>query len=447
MEGGQPLASSLERRTRARESSVGDWARSVADWVRARVATTPGRLVLISILILVGAVGFGVVATGAERSRAQAAQAVRNETEPLLVQAVKLYTALSDANATVTTTLLSGGLEPPLKRARYDHDLRASSAALATLTREAGTSAAARSALAVISQQLPEYTSLVASARANNRQGFPIGAAYLRQGSGLLTGIMLPAAGRLYAVEAQRLSDDYGSGTATAALVAFIGAVVVSLALLVIAQLYVARVSRRTFNLPMVAATIVIVAVALWGIVGLVSAQNALASARSNGSDSVEVLSATRVLLSRAQGDESLALVNRGSDASDATDFAAVMRTVGGLLPEVHVLAQRTGTIPAANRLDTEMAVYRAQTGQLTNLQDSGQINYAISRSSASADTADRLSTDLSGQFTGAQSRFERSAADATASLSGLSIAIPLLVALAAVLALFGLRERINEYR
>ena len=39
------------------------------------------------------------------------------------------------------------------------------------------------------------------------------------------------------------------------------------------------------------------------------------------------------------------------------------------------------------------------------------------------------------------------SAADASSDLSGLALAIPLITILAAVLALLGLRQRINEYR
>ena len=76
-------------------------------WVRDRLATTPGRLVLVSILVVVGAVLFGAIATGAEQSRERAAQAARSQTEPLLVHAEDLYTALSDANATEATALLS----------------------------------------------------------------------------------------------------------------------------------------------------------------------------------------------------------------------------------------------------------------------------------------------------------------------------------------------------
>jgi hypothetical protein len=73
-----------------------------------------------------------VIATAAERSRASAASAARSQTEPLLGQAATLYTALSDANATATTTFLEGGLEPPARRARYAADLRLSTDALAS---------------------------------------------------------------------------------------------------------------------------------------------------------------------------------------------------------------------------------------------------------------------------------------------------------------------------
>ncbi|HKO26129.1 MAG TPA: hypothetical protein VJU80_01615, partial [Solirubrobacteraceae bacterium] len=85
-------------------------------WLRERLMTSPGRLVLASVLVLAGAVCFGVIATGAEQSRERSVRAARTDTEPLLIHAVNLYTGLSDANATVATGLLAGGLEPAAKR-------------------------------------------------------------------------------------------------------------------------------------------------------------------------------------------------------------------------------------------------------------------------------------------------------------------------------------------
>jgi hypothetical protein len=190
----------------------------------------------------------------------------------------------------------------------------------------------------------------------------------------------------------------------------------------------------------------------VWAIAALVSEQNALASAQRNGSDSVEVLSAANVLISRAQGDLSLTLVNRGSDVSDPADNSTVMRVLargggGGLIAEVSALDGRTGTSAAANRLQADFASYRAIANQIDNLEGNGQITTAIGRAPTAAAAAGRLSTDFATQIGAAQNRFARSAADAASSLDGLWLAIPLVTALAAVLALFGLRQRINEYR
>jgi hypothetical protein len=90
------------------------------------------------------------------------------------------------------------------------------------LTRELGTSASALKAVATIGDQLPLYSGFVESARADNRQGLPVGAAYLRRASELLTSSILPAADQLSATEAKRLSDHYSSGTTTTTLIVFV---------------------------------------------------------------------------------------------------------------------------------------------------------------------------------------------------------------------------------
>ena len=403
-------------------------------------------------LLIGGAVCFGVVATLAEHSRASAARAARTETEPLLVQAVTLYSSLSEANATATTTFLTGGLEPPQRRAQYLDDLRRATGSLTTLTRELGNSSDTHAAVRTITNQLPVYTGLVESARANNLQGFPVGAAYLRQASARLTGTILPAANQLYAIEARRLGDDYRSATSTTPLVVLGIAVAVLLSILVGAQIYVARISRRILNVWMLLATLVMVAISVWAILGLAGERNALIRAQRNGSDSVEVLTASRVLVSRAQGDQSLTLVNRGADDADPIDFAVVMRALspnGGLLGEAVALAGRTGTSDSAKPLVAEFAAYRGRAARIATLEKAGRIGDAIhlASSGTSSSLVTRMNADLERQTTLAQRRFMAAAADANSSLSGLSLAIPALIALSATLALIGLRQRMREYR
>jgi hypothetical protein len=417
-------APARHRRSRA-GASVG--------WLRDRLTTTPGRLVLTSVLLAFGAVFFGVLATGAEQSRARAVQAARTGTEPLLIHAVNLYTSLSDANATVATGLLAGGLEPASKRARYLRDLRVASQSLTALTSEAGTSASAPAALATVADQLPVYAGLVETARANNRQGFPIGAAYLRQAATLMSGTILPAADELYRTEAERLNSDYRTGTGSASLAALIAAIVGALGLLLLAQLYLARVTRRIFNVPMVLATLALIGMSAWAVIGMVSEQNALAKAQRRGSDSVELLSAANVLLSRAQGDLSLALVNRGTDVTDPQDFSAVMREL-----------QTSGL---AAQLGPGFATYQATANRVQRLENGGSLGPAIQAAPRASAVADQLSSGVDARIADAQQRFMHSAAAASSDLGGLGLAIPLITILAAVLALLGLRQRINEYR
>ncbi len=425
-------------------------------WVRERLTTTPGRLALVSIAVVVGAVCFGAVADIAEQSREQAANSARTDTEPLLAQAVNLYASLSDANATATTTFLVGGLEPAARRARYLQDVRAASDSLATLSREVGATASARGAVTTVTRELPIYTGLVEAARANNRQGLPVGAAYLRQASDLLKTAILPAAGQMYTTEARRLRDDYGAGTSTAWLVAFIAAIGLALASLLYTQVYLARISHRILNTPMVAATVLLAALLIWGVIALAGEQNALATAQRDGSDSVEVLSAARILVSRAQSDESLTLIARGGDTTDPADFAAVIGALGrpnggGLAGEVTALARRTGTLGAAGEFERALAAYLAEHAQITAYEQRGDTSHANGLVAGSTITgqspADRVSASLVDQVAAAQARFERSAADATSALSGLSLAIGVVMVLAAGLTLVGLRLRLNEYR
>src|SRR6185312_8124985 len=106
---------------------------------------------------------------------------------------------------------------------------------------------------------------------------------------------ILPAAGGLYGAEARRLGHDQASGTETGGLIVTIVAFVLALAALVGAQVFVARRTRRVLNLPLIAATAILIALGAWVAIGMVRASDALVTAQRLGSDSVQVLSAARI--------------------------------------------------------------------------------------------------------------------------------------------------------
>jgi hypothetical protein len=183
----------------------------------------------------------------------------------------------------------------------------------------------------------------------------------------------------------------------------------------------------------MLIATLAVVGVSVWALVGMTSEQNELATAQHRGSDPVESLSAANVLLSRGQGDLSLTLVNRGNDTTDPKDFGVVKR----VLTNSHL----------APGLASGFASYRAAAERLERIEGQGQLGAAIDQAPGVAAISQRLSSQLTEEIGAAQARFTRSATDAASALDGLALAIPLLAVLAAVLAVLGLRQRINEYR
>jgi hypothetical protein len=425
--------------------------------IRARLTTTPGRLRLAAVVLVFGAIVFGALAASAVSMRRQAAHSVATDTEPLLVTAEGLYASLSDADATAATTFLTGGLEAPAQRERYAGDLRAASGQLATLARQAGGSAQTRAAVQTLATQLPVYSGLVETARASNRQGFPVGAAYLRRASTLMREHILPAAGQLYEVEARRLSGGYRSGVSTGTLLAVVAVVCAMLGLLAVIQVRLARLTHRVFSVAMALATVLVLVLGVWMIVGLTGEQNALGRTQRTGSDAVQVLSAARILALRAQGDEGLALVARGGGEASLRDFDAVTRRLGSsgesasLLGEAAAIARRSGSAAVIDGLSGTFARYLAVHRRVVALETNGRfndaVNLAVGSHAQELSLSDALNSGLVQEISAAQRRFASAAGDATSALGGLWLAIPLLSVLFAALALYGVLQRLGEYR
>jgi hypothetical protein len=418
------------------------------------MTTTPGRLRLLGAIVVCAAILAASVMASAAAARHHAAQTAAIQTEPLMVHADGLYASLSDADATAARTFLIGGLESVGLRQRYLADLHSASAQLATLGRQVGGSADARASVATVATELPVYSGLIEAARANNRQGFPVGAAYLRQASGVMRGQMLHAAGQLYALEAQRLGSDYRAGTSSADLLALVAVGMLLLGVLVLTQLFLAHRTHRMLNLALAAATALLVGLGVLTIVGMVTEQNALVAAQRKGSDSVQVLAAARILALRAQTDESLALIGRGGSPEDLRDFDVAARALappGGLLGEATMLAGRSGSRSAIDAVAATFAQSRAVHQQVKSLETNGgfpqAVALAVGPHATEAPLSDRLNSEFATTISTAEHRFATNAHAATSALGGLALAIPLLVAAAAVLALLGLQTRVNEYR
>ena len=353
---------------------------------RRWTTTTPGRLGVASVVLVIGLIVVAAVGTLATASRNSAARAVGLETVPALVAAENLYGALADADATASTIYLDAGLEAPALRQRYLADLDEAGEHLAVVADAAGTSPAARRAVRAITEQLPRYAELVGDARFNSRQGFPVGARYLHDASVLMRDDILPAATTIYLDASRRLDDNYESGTSSADVVLVVGAGVLLIALLVGVQVFVTRRTRRILNVALVTATVLVAVVLVAAVLQFNSSQNALVRAQEDGSDTVQLLSTARILTQRMSSDDSLALIERGTGDVYLQDYDQLHDRVAGEgngtgLLAAAIRSAADGTRDDVKALEQQFAAFHSLHQDVRTLDDNGEYQNAVDRS------------------------------------------------------------------
>jgi hypothetical protein len=293
---------------------------SVPPEVATPVGDTPARLRRLSLAVVVSGVALAVLGTLAmalltltlRQAAGDVAQLVR-------VQTIETDLLVADANA--TNTFLVGGLESPQRRAAYD-DALAEVAGLVSTSAQAQPADAA--ALAALNTHVLDYSGLVEAARANNRQGLPVGAQYLREASNGLRTDALPVADALVTANTERATSSLSTGWGWVLPLLALAAT----ALFVVVQVRVARQFRRRVNFGLLIATLVLFGLAVSSLVALGTLAASVGDARS-AFDSVRDAGTARVQGNLAKSSESLTLIARGSgkayeDAWRASDAAVI---------------------------------------------------------------------------------------------------------------------------
>jgi hypothetical protein len=426
---------------------------AVPDATRRRLPlTTPGRMRLAATVTAVGILVVGAVAAVGAVVRRDTARAIASDAAPQLVDAEGLYTSLTSADATASTAFLRGGLESASIRQRYLADVDTAGRQLADLSRRGGLSGSGRDAVDVITRQLPVYTGLVESARANNRQGFPVGASYLRSASLLMRNDILPAATTIYEDSADRLDGRYHTGTArghemTIAVLAF-----VVLLLLVATQIYVARKTRRIFNVGLLTATVLLIVLSAWSISSFTHAQDALVRSNRNGASPLQILSTGRILSQRSLSDENLDLIQRGTDLSYATDFTDMARRLDvsgghGVVALARDATTRAGDGQDGASLQRQLVFYLEDHQDVRGLLGYGKYNDAVNVTvGAEAGALSSADGTLAHAISVADNNLGTEATSADHSIRHVALIVLVLAALGAAAAVLGLRRRIREY-
>jgi len=188
---------------------------------------------------------------------------------------------------------------------------------LASAAQQVGSDPAVDASIRSLTVELPIYTGLVETATFNERQAsYPLAAAYLGEANSLMRSELLPAAASLYEVEGQRLTANESSSSSTWPVMLAALLFVLLLVLLVVAQRWLSTHFRRTLNVPLVAATAVILVLAIWFTVALAAQGSGVHSATTGGSGPVSTDTQARIRALQVRGDDELTLLTRDSVAS-----------------------------------------------------------------------------------------------------------------------------------
>ena len=429
-------------------------------------STTPARLRLLLAILIVLSLAWGVLAALTANQHASAAADVVAVSEPLSLDAEQIYQSLSDADAAAASAFLSGGLEPAATLQRYNADITQAAIRIEAASALVGSSAArtqlpghlasqvalAGSAvgddLAALSGQLPAYTDEVGTARADNRLGLPLGAAYLREASALLRRTLLPAAGDIYSRESALLTSASAQATGLPLMVV---TVLVGLAIgyiLYRSSRWLARHTHRVVNYGLLLAALAGLVSLAWLASAFFVGRADLLHAQQQGSTPAQAYARADVAALRAHTDESLTLIdNSGDDAyqSDYVDQKNLLGPGGGTL--LGAVQASSGSAGAAAGADAQ-AWFQAHAA-LRAKDNAGSHADAV----ASAQTGDaatkwtQFSRTLSDGINRHQAVFASSARGGRDAFTGLAIGMIVAALLMVAGCAWGLSRRLAEYR
>ncbi|MEV0679233.1 hypothetical protein AB0I60_22195 [Actinosynnema sp. NPDC050436] len=417
--------------------------RNAVSRVTGLARSTPGRLSLLALLLIAATLLVGALTAVSVQRRSDALAALADRSEPLAYAAQEVYRSMADADASAAGAFLSGGVESPELRKRYELDVARASAALSTATGEIARSPALARSLSELSGKFPVYTGLVETARTHNRQGNPVGAAYLREAAQLMREALLPSAQQLYQTATEGVIDDLEDAGRWPWLEFLLGAALITA--LVLAQRYLTRRTNRVFNVGLVAATAACLVSLLWAVIASAVVVGH-ASAGEHDDAMAKITARARIATLAARGEETLTLVARGNGGNYEQRFKDGAEVLGILLAG----AETREPSPVFTSAKTHFEEWQRAHAKVRAADEGGDFAAAVGLVLGSGEAAVAFAA-LEGDLVQAMDRSRAELTDTVARargvLSGAVPAVVLLALVAAVASTAGLWQRLKEYR
>lgn len=398
--------------------------------------STPAQLRLLMAAVAVVAILFGVVASIGVDRRDQALDATTDAAAEL-IDAQSVQVAIARADALASENYLRGGIEDPATRAAYVAELDAAGRGLVDVANRVGPAEAQQ--LGEVSTQLGVYAGLVESARANNRQGFPVGAAYLRNAN-TSAATMLSTLRDVQASLRDEVNANLDDADRAGVWLHLVGWPL--LGLLAAAGWWLFRRFNRLVNVPLAAAGIVALAAVVFGGIAAADAMRTAEDATAAQLRSADLAAQARSAGFDAHAQEFFTLITRGNAGAAETAWAAAAANAQAAAGE---LCERSGTCQPLDRF----AAYRVGFGEVRGLDaDQGDWDAAVARSlgdnAAAFEAFDVASVDATQRNTAIA--IDRLSAS-NDRLGPVRIGVFVAGLVVAALAVVGVGQRLREYR
>ena len=360
------------------------------------------------------------------------------------VQDVRVLVVQADSIA--SNAYLQGGQEQRAQREQYDDRIAGAASRLVEVSKSAaGTDVGV---LQQVSAQLATYVGLVEQARSNNRQGFPVGAAYQRQARVVAEQVV----DGLRAVEQSSRSRVNDSMTRAHRAGWLLLLTVVLLGLVLVAgSLWLAARWRRLFNGPIAIAGAITLLVLTVGVGANGRAVSRADDAVSGPLTSADLLAQGRAAGFDARSNEALTLIARGNGAAYETQWQVATSIVTSAMDlscqrfdrgcEAMTSYAEYGDTHATVRREDEEGRWESAVAMVTG---SAAADPTLGDPTAQFDAfAQAAEADLATESASATEAFD----DAVGSLGVLRIVVVLAGLAAAMLAVAGYGQRLREYR
>lgn len=419
--------------------------------MRELAKTSPGKLMIIMMVLIISCVAVGLYASDTLDQRTSTLEEMIEVTEPLAEASQVLYSSLSIADAAANTAFISGGLEPAALRDSYNNAVAtAANAMIESVSGTAMDNAQVRQDLTTLSTQLPVYTGLIESARINNRLGNPVGSAYLGEASNMMQETILPAAERLYTERFEAIGDARTNFTSPPWGVYFALALV--LAAVIATHLYIARRSRRRFNVGLLVAIGCLVIGLVWLLVGGLLSVKATSDAEELGAAPLGELTSARILTQQARSDETLSLVRRGDQQDFEASWTEATNQIDVVLGDYLDDESKDVAEDSVTDALAAMALWRDAHAAMLERTNAGDFNGATAiavgdNPDGSAAAYSALDDALVDGITRTRETFRDDINTARVVIGYAGLGILLLGIAAALASAIGIAPRIREYR